>query len=88
LPQVSDFLNFPGEQRLFVSVEQVVRQAIASLKADRPLVIPGLAMKFAMRVSRRMPMQVLRWLFRLSLRQTRCVVSLLKAFVRKLGRGG
>jgi hypothetical protein len=35
-----------GSKSPFVSVEQVVQQAIASLEADRPLVIPGLAMKF------------------------------------------
>jgi short-subunit dehydrogenase len=58
-----------GSKVLFVSAEQVVRQAIASLEADRPLVIAELAMKFAMLVSRLMPMSVLRLLFRLSLRQ-------------------
>jgi len=47
LPQVSDFLNFAGEQSLFVSVEQVVRQSIASLEAHRPLVIPILAINIA-----------------------------------------
>jgi hypothetical protein len=58
-----------GSKVLFVSVEQVVRQAIASLEEDQPLVIPGLAMKFAMLVSRLMPIPVLRLLFRFSLRQ-------------------
>jgi len=53
-----------GSKLFFVSVEQVVREALAALEADRPLVIPGFAMKFAMLVSRLMPMPLLRLLFR------------------------
>jgi len=53
-----------GSKLFFVSAEQVVREALAALEADRPLVIPGFAMKFAMLVSRLMPMPLLRLLFR------------------------
>jgi len=54
----------PGPEFLHVSVEQVVRDALAALEADRPVIIPGLAMKLAIFVSRIMPMPVLRALFR------------------------
>jgi short-subunit dehydrogenase len=50
----------------FVSTEQVVRAALAGLEADRPLVIPGIAMKFAMLLTRLMPMPVVRLVLRLS----------------------
>jgi short-subunit dehydrogenase len=53
-----------GPKFLVVPVEQVVRDALAAFEADRPIVIPGLGMKFAMFVSRVMPMPVLRLLFR------------------------
>ncbi len=53
-----------GPKFLVVSVERVVRDALAALESDRPSVIPGLEMKFAMFVSRVMPMPVLRLLFR------------------------
>jgi uncharacterized protein len=52
-----------GAKFLVVSVERVVRDALAALEADRPIVIPGLGMKFAMLVSRVMPMPVLRLLY-------------------------
>jgi hypothetical protein len=55
-----------GSKIFFVSTEQVVRAALAALEADRPLVIPGLAMKFAMLLSRLMPMPVVRLALRLS----------------------
>ncbi|HVD95550.1 MAG TPA: SDR family oxidoreductase [Candidatus Limnocylindria bacterium] len=60
-----------GPKFVVVPVEKVVRDALAALEADRPLVIPGFAMKFVMFMSRLMPMPVLRFLFRLSLRQSR-----------------
>jgi short-subunit dehydrogenase len=50
-----------GPEFVHVSVEQVVRDALAALKADRPLVIPGVAMKLAMFLVRITPMPVLRW---------------------------
>jgi short-subunit dehydrogenase len=55
-----------GSRFFFVSVKQVVREALATLQADRPLVIPGFTMKFAMFVTRVTPMPVLRLLLRLS----------------------
>jgi len=47
-------------------VKPVVRQGLAGLEADRPLVIPGLAMKLVMFLARIMPMPILRLLSRLS----------------------
>jgi len=55
-----------GSRIFFVSVKQVVRAALAALEADRPLVIPGLAMKFAMFLTRLFPMPVVRLVFRLA----------------------
>jgi short-subunit dehydrogenase len=55
-----------GSKIFFVSTEQVVRAALAALEADRPLVIPGFAMKFAMLLTRLMPMPVVRVILRLS----------------------
>jgi short-subunit dehydrogenase len=56
----------PGSEFLQVAVEQVVREALTALEADRPLVIPGSAMKVAMFLSRLMPMPVVRLVFRLA----------------------
>src|SRR5437870_7626712 len=56
----------PGPDCLQVPVAQVVRQALAALEADRPLVIPGFAMKLAMFLTRLMPMPVVRLILRLS----------------------
>ena len=55
----------PGPEFLQVAVEQVVRDALTGLEADRPVVIPGSAMKFAMLLARLMPMPVLRFIARL-----------------------
>ena len=55
-----------GPKFLVVTVEQVVRDALAVLEADRPLVIPGFAMKMLMLLARLMPMPVLRWVARMS----------------------
>lgn len=63
-----------GPKFLVVTVEQVVRDALAALEADRPLVIPGLAMKLLMLLARLMPMPVLRWVARMSPRGKRGVV--------------
>jgi short-subunit dehydrogenase len=52
-----------GSRIFFVSARQVVREALAALEADRPLVIPGLAMKFAMFLTRLFPMPVVRLVF-------------------------
>jgi uncharacterized protein len=57
----------PGEQPerapefVHVSVEQVVRDALGAFEAERPLVIPGLAMKIGMFLVRLTPMPILRW---------------------------
>jgi len=58
-----------GPQFLVVTVEQVVRDALAAVEGDRPLVIPGFAMKLLMLVARLMPMPVLRWVTRMSPRK-------------------
>ena len=58
-----------GPRFLVVTVEQVVRDALAALEADRPLVIPGFAMKLLMFLARLMPMPVLRWVARMSPRK-------------------
>jgi uncharacterized protein len=58
-----------GPQFLIVTVEQVVRDALAAVEADRPLVIPGFAMKLLMLIARLMPMPVLRWVARMSPRK-------------------
>src|SRR5438874_7304113 len=51
----------PGPDFLQVPVEQVVRDALASGEADRPLIIPGVAMKLGMFLVRMTPMSILRW---------------------------
>jgi uncharacterized protein len=53
-----------GPKFVVVPVEQVVRDALDALESDRPLVIPGFAMKFVMFLSRLMPMPILRLIFR------------------------
>jgi len=58
-----------GPKFVFVSVEQVVRDALAALEADRPLVIPGFPMKLGMLLARITPMPILRLLLRLSPRR-------------------
>ena len=58
-----------GPQFLVVTVEQVVRDALAALEANKPLVIPGFAMKLLMLLARLMPMPVLRWVARMSPRK-------------------
>ena len=55
----------PGPDFLQVSVAEVVREALASLGTDRPLVIPGFGMKIVMLLGRLAPMSLLRLLFRL-----------------------
>jgi short-subunit dehydrogenase len=62
-----------GPKFVVVAVEQVVRDALAALEADRPLVVPGFAMKLLMLVARSMPLPALRWVARVSPR-TRAVV--------------
>jgi hypothetical protein len=54
----------PGPEFIQVTVEQVVRDALAALEADRPIVIPGFPMKLGMFLVRITPMPVLRLLAR------------------------
>jgi short-subunit dehydrogenase len=60
-----------GPKFLVVTVQQVVRDALTALEADAPLVIPGFAMKLLMLLARLMPLPILRWVARMSLRRTR-----------------
>jgi short-subunit dehydrogenase len=56
-----------GPKFLLVPVEQVVHDALAALESDRPLVVPGFAMKLLMLLARVTPMPVMRlaaWLSR------------------------
>ena len=50
---------------VYVSVEKTVRDALAAVEADRPLVIPGLVMKITMFLVRITPMSILRLVWRL-----------------------
>jgi len=58
-----------GPEFVFVPVEQVVREAIAALEANRPLVIPGFSIKLGMLLVRIIPMPILRLLLRFSPRR-------------------
>ena len=58
-----------GPQFLVVTAEQVVRDALAGVEEDRPIVLPGFAMKLLMLIVRLMPMPVLRWVARVSPRK-------------------
>ncbi len=51
-----------GPKFVLVPVEQVVRDAIKGLEVDKPIVIPGFAMKLAMLLARLTPMPLLRML--------------------------
>lgn len=50
----------------YVSVEEVVRLGLAGVEHNRPVVIPGLAMKLAMSLARLTPMPLLRLALRAS----------------------
>jgi uncharacterized protein len=58
-----------GPEFVFVPVEEVVRDALTALEADRPLVIPGFPMKLGMFLARITPMPFLRFLSRFSPRR-------------------
>jgi len=45
---------------IYVSVEQTVRDALNALEADKPLIIPGIAMKLAMFLVRITPLPIMR----------------------------
>jgi short-subunit dehydrogenase len=55
-----------GPEFVHVRVEQVVRDALGALEADRALVIPGFAMKLGIFLVRITPMPILRWASRFS----------------------
>jgi hypothetical protein len=59
-----------GPEFVFVPVEQVVRDALAALEANRPFVIPGFPMKLGMFLVRITPMPIVRLLSRLSPRRS------------------
>jgi short-subunit dehydrogenase len=59
-----------GPEFVSVSAEKVVRDALAALEADRPLVIPGFPMKLGMFLVRLTPMPILRLLSRFSPRRS------------------
>ena len=50
---------------VYVSVEQVVRDALEAVESDKPLVIPGFVMKLGMFLVRITPMSILRLAWRL-----------------------
>src|SRR5437870_2515374 len=54
-----------GPEFVYVSVEKTVRDALAAVEADKPIVIPGLAMKLGMFLVRITPMSILRLAWRL-----------------------
>ena len=56
----------PAPSFTYVPVEQVVRDALAGIESDRPIVIPGAAMKAAMLLARLTPMPFLRQAWRFS----------------------
>jgi len=57
-----------GPKLVVVPIKQVVRDALAALEADRPMVVPGLPMKLLMLLVRGMPLPLLRLAARLSRR--------------------
>jgi uncharacterized protein len=60
-----------GPEFVHVPVERVVRDALAAIEADRPLLIPGFLMKLGMFLVRMTPMPILRWAGRFSASRTR-----------------
>lgn len=53
-----------GPEFVHVSVKKVVQDALAALEANKPLIIPGFAMKLGMFLVRLIPMPLLRLLLR------------------------
>ena len=58
-----------GPGFVYVPVEEVVRDALAALEANKPLIIPGFPMKLGMFLVRIIPMPILRLLSRFSPRR-------------------
>ncbi len=50
----------PGPELVYVSVENVVAEALRGVERNRPIVIPGWAMKAGMALVRLAPMPLLR----------------------------
>lgn len=67
--EFGDVAKRPGDEPerapafVYVSAQNVVRDALAAIEAARPLVIPGWAMKIGMAIVRAMPMSILRYGF-------------------------
>src|SRR6266480_2924888 len=59
-----------GPEFVYVSVEKAARDALAAVEADRPLVIPGFAMKLGMFLVRITPMSILRLAWRLGAKRS------------------
>jgi len=59
-----------GPEFVYVSVEKTVRDALAAVEADRPLVIPGFIMKLGMFLVRITPMSILRITWRLGAKRS------------------
>jgi len=53
-----------GPEFIYVSVEETVRDALAAVEADKPLVVPGTLMKLGMFLARITPMPVMRLAWR------------------------
>ena len=58
-----------GPEFVYVSVEQTARDALTAIEFDKPLVIPGVAMKLAMFLVRITPMSIMRLAWRLGARR-------------------
>jgi short-subunit dehydrogenase len=58
-----------GPELVYVSVEKTARDALAAVEADRPLVIPGFAMKLGMFLVRITPISILRLAWRCGAKQ-------------------
>src|SRR5437588_6677131 len=59
-----------GPEFVYVSVEKTAHDALAAVEADRPLVIPGFAMKLGMFLVRITPMSILRLAWRLGTKRS------------------
>jgi short-subunit dehydrogenase len=58
-----------GPEFVYVSIEKTARDTLAAVEADRPLVIPGFAMKLGMFLVRITPMSILRLAWRLGMKR-------------------
>ncbi len=75
--EFGDVAKRPGEEPrtgpefIYVSPQDVVSASLASVAADKPLLIPGFFMKFAMLLGRMTPMPLLRLIWRFQLKRDR-----------------